>query len=154
MIKRWVAKSWNFTPVTSWHAGVLSSVAEFIDPDWGYKVNSGIGLLYRPDRLHGLAGRYDNPSRSWLYPPSQWSMNSASVHTHCAQAHSRHMMAYRSAHFLVMMFQHNSSSSPSLHLDDLGGRGGWGKSDQKEQRRRASQDSQGCTEQITYNELD
>jgi hypothetical protein len=25
----------------------ITSVAEFIDPDWGDKVNSGIGLLYR-----------------------------------------------------------------------------------------------------------
>jgi hypothetical protein len=24
----------------------ITSVAEFIDPDWGDKVNSGIGLLY------------------------------------------------------------------------------------------------------------
>ncbi len=37
------------------------AVAEFIDPDWGDKVNSGIRLLYWPDRLHGLADRYDNP---------------------------------------------------------------------------------------------
>ncbi len=36
-------------------------VAEFINPDWGDKVNFGIGLSYRPARLHGLAGRYDNP---------------------------------------------------------------------------------------------
>jgi hypothetical protein len=36
-------------------------VAEFIDPDWGDKVNTGIGLWYRPARLHGPAGRYDNP---------------------------------------------------------------------------------------------
>jgi hypothetical protein len=31
-----------------------SSVAEFIVPDWGDEVNSGIGLSYRPARLHRL----------------------------------------------------------------------------------------------------
>jgi hypothetical protein len=35
-------------------------VANFIVPDWGDRVDSGVGLLYRPDRLHRLAGRYDN----------------------------------------------------------------------------------------------
>ncbi len=37
---------------------LLYSEAEFIVPDWGDKVNSGIGLSYRPARLHRLAGRY------------------------------------------------------------------------------------------------
>jgi hypothetical protein len=37
-------------------------VTEFKGPDRGAKVNSCIyGLSYRPARLHGLAGRYDNP---------------------------------------------------------------------------------------------
>ncbi len=38
-------------------------VAKFIVPDWGDKVDSGIGLSFRPAtaRLHWLAGRYDNP---------------------------------------------------------------------------------------------
>ncbi len=40
---------------------ISSTVAEFIDPDWGDKVNSGIGLSYWPARLHGLTGQYDNP---------------------------------------------------------------------------------------------
>jgi hypothetical protein len=40
---------------------VTDPVGEFIYPDWGDKVNSGIGMLYRPARLHGLAGRYVNP---------------------------------------------------------------------------------------------
>ncbi len=35
------------------------SVAEFLVPDWGDKVYSGIGLSHRPGRLHRLAGRYD-----------------------------------------------------------------------------------------------
>jgi hypothetical protein len=36
-------------------------VAKFIVPDWGDKVDSGIGLSYRPARIHRLTGRYDNP---------------------------------------------------------------------------------------------
>ncbi len=37
----------------------MCSVAEFIVPDWGNKVNSGIiGLSYRTAMLHRLAGRY------------------------------------------------------------------------------------------------
>jgi hypothetical protein len=47
-------------------------VAEFIDPDWGDKVNSGTGLPYRPARLLGLAGQYDNPM-----PVSTLSVSSA-----------------------------------------------------------------------------
>jgi hypothetical protein len=38
-----------------------SSEAQFIVPDWGDKVNFGIGLSYRSVRPHRLAGRYDNP---------------------------------------------------------------------------------------------
>ncbi len=39
-------------------------------PEWGDKVDYGIGLSYRPARLHRLAGRYDNPiCHSRLYPP-------------------------------------------------------------------------------------
>jgi hypothetical protein len=37
------------------------SVATFIVPDLGDKVNSDIGLSYRPARLHRLAGQYDSP---------------------------------------------------------------------------------------------
>ncbi len=48
---------------------IRGTVAEFIDPYWGDKVNCGIGLSHRPARLHGLAGRHDNLCRSWLYPP-------------------------------------------------------------------------------------
>jgi hypothetical protein len=36
------------------------TVAKFKVPDWGDKVNSGMGLSYRPARLHRLAGRYEN----------------------------------------------------------------------------------------------
>ncbi len=49
---------WNKTakrlPVLSL---VCYSIAEFTIPDWGDKVNFGIGLSYRPARLHNLAGR-------------------------------------------------------------------------------------------------
>ncbi len=45
-------------------------VAEFIDPDWGQKVNSGIGMSFRPARLHGLTRAGTTTlCRSWLYPP-------------------------------------------------------------------------------------
>jgi hypothetical protein len=54
-------------------------VAEFIDPDWGDKVNSGTGLSYRPARRHGLAGRYDKPKPELTLSPSHGSKNSATV---------------------------------------------------------------------------
>jgi hypothetical protein len=34
---------------------------KFIGPDWGYKVEYGMGLSFQPVRLLWLAGRYDNP---------------------------------------------------------------------------------------------
>ncbi len=34
--------------------------AEFSAPDWGDKVDNGIGLSYQPARLHRLVGRYDS----------------------------------------------------------------------------------------------
>jgi hypothetical protein len=49
-----------------------TAVAKFIVPDWGNKVDSGIGFLsYRPARLHRLAGRYDNPMPESALSPSQ-----------------------------------------------------------------------------------
>jgi hypothetical protein len=39
----------------------LTPEAQFIVPDWGNKVDYGIGLSYRPVRLHTLAVRYDYP---------------------------------------------------------------------------------------------
>jgi hypothetical protein len=39
------------------------SVAKFLVPDWGDKVNSGAGLSYLPARLHWPAGQYDNHAR-------------------------------------------------------------------------------------------
>ncbi len=56
---------------------LTAPVAEFIDPDWGDKFNSGKGLSYRPARLHGLAGRYDNPMPKLTLSPRHGSMNSA-----------------------------------------------------------------------------
>jgi hypothetical protein len=47
------------------------------------KVNSGIGWSYRPARLHGLAGRYDNPMPELTLSLSHGSMNSATaIHHH------------------------------------------------------------------------
>jgi hypothetical protein len=40
-------------------------VAKFVVPDLGDKVDSEIGLSYRPASLCSLAGRYDNP-RLWM----------------------------------------------------------------------------------------
>jgi hypothetical protein len=37
------------------------TIAEFIVPVWGDKVNCGIGLLYRTACVHRLKGSYDNP---------------------------------------------------------------------------------------------
>jgi hypothetical protein len=51
-----------------------NSVATFLVPDWGDKVNSGIGLSYRPAMLHRLAGRYDNPMPV-NYIPQSGTMN-------------------------------------------------------------------------------
>ncbi len=52
-------------------------VAELIDLDGGDNVNFSMGLSYRPTRQHGLAGAGTTTlGRSWLYPPSQGSMNS------------------------------------------------------------------------------
>jgi hypothetical protein len=58
----------------------MSLVAEFIGSDWGDKINSGIGLSYRPARLHGLVGLYDRHPyagadfipQSWIYEFGYW----------------------------------------------------------------------------------
>jgi hypothetical protein len=53
-------------------SNLVPTLAKFIGPDWGDKVDSGIGL-YRHARLHRLAGRYDNhmPESTTVnvYPP-------------------------------------------------------------------------------------
>ncbi len=48
-------------------------IAKFLVPDWGDKVNSGIGLSYRPAtaRLHRLAGQYNNPMPESTISPGQ-----------------------------------------------------------------------------------
>ncbi len=54
----------TFTPV--------NSIAKFIIPDWGDKVDSGKGLAYLPARLHyRLAGRYDTPMPKSTISPIQ-----------------------------------------------------------------------------------
>jgi hypothetical protein len=50
---------------------LLSSVANFLVPDWGDKVDSGIGLSYGTARLHRLAGRYDNAMPESTISPCQ-----------------------------------------------------------------------------------
>jgi hypothetical protein len=44
---------------------------QFIVPDWGDKVEYGIGLSYRPARLSRLAVSYDTLCHGRLYPPVQ-----------------------------------------------------------------------------------
>jgi hypothetical protein len=53
--------------------------AKFIVPDWGDKdkVDSGIGLSWRPARLHRLAGWYDNPMQKSTMSPQSGTMNLA-----------------------------------------------------------------------------
>ncbi len=54
-----------------------ATVAKFLVPYWGDKVNSGIELSYRPARLrlHMLVGLYDNPMPASTISPSQGTMN-------------------------------------------------------------------------------
>ncbi len=59
------------------HLNNFSAEAEFIDLDWGDKVNSGIALSYRPVRLHGLAGWCDNPMPALTLSHCHRIMNSA-----------------------------------------------------------------------------
>ncbi len=54
----------------------MLGVADFIDPWMGDKVTSGIGLLDRHTPVRRRAGT-TTLCRSWLYSPSQGSMNSA-----------------------------------------------------------------------------
>jgi hypothetical protein len=51
-------------------------VAEFKDPNWGDKVNSGIGLSYWAARLHTKAARHDNPMPELTLSPESGSLNS------------------------------------------------------------------------------
>jgi hypothetical protein len=59
------------------------TLAEFIDTDWGDKVNSGIGSYWLA-RLHRTAGRYDNPileltlsPQSGIYEFGYWARTPA-----------------------------------------------------------------------------
>ncbi len=64
----------NIEPCNIYFHGVIArdkkQVAKFIVNDWGDKVNSGVGLSYRPARLHRLVGRFDNrmPESTTLHP--------------------------------------------------------------------------------------
>ncbi len=51
------------------------SVARFIVPDWGDKVNSGTGLSYRPASLCSLTGLYENPMPESTLAPQLETMN-------------------------------------------------------------------------------
>jgi hypothetical protein len=44
---------------------------KFIVPDWEDKVDTDIGLSYRHDKLHRLAGRYGNPLPESTMSPIQ-----------------------------------------------------------------------------------
>jgi hypothetical protein len=48
-------------PTSCSTCGIGQPATKFIVPDWGDKADSGIGLSYRPARLHKLAGQYDHP---------------------------------------------------------------------------------------------
>ncbi len=48
---------------------IWTSVAKFIVPDGGDKVDSGMVLSYRPTRLHGRQAGTTTDCRSQLYPP-------------------------------------------------------------------------------------
>jgi hypothetical protein len=58
-------------------------LAKFFVPDWGEIVDSGIGLPYRPAKLHRLAGNapgmYRNPMPESTISPSQETKDLASV---------------------------------------------------------------------------
>ncbi len=51
------------------------TVAKFIVPDWGDKVDYGIGLSYPPTSLVSLTGRYDNPMPLSTLSPQSGTMN-------------------------------------------------------------------------------
>jgi hypothetical protein len=45
-------------------------IAKFIVPDWEDKVDSDIGLSYRPASICSLPDRYDNPMPESTFSPS------------------------------------------------------------------------------------
>jgi hypothetical protein len=49
----------------------MKSVAKFLVPHWGDTVDSGIGLSYRPARLHRMEGCYDNTMQDSTISNSQ-----------------------------------------------------------------------------------
>jgi hypothetical protein len=57
----------------------MKSVAKFLVPDWGDTVDSGIGLSYRPARLHRMSGWYDNTMPEASVSPQSGTKNLASA---------------------------------------------------------------------------
>jgi hypothetical protein len=67
MLSIWTEHEQSNEQYIEWRMGAsigfvqLRTDAKFIVPDWGDKVDSGMGLSYRPAMLQRLAGRSDNP---------------------------------------------------------------------------------------------
>ncbi len=68
-----VSPAYSYTTILT--VSPHKTVAEFIDPWMGYKVNSGIGLSYCPASTCSLAGRY-NPMPELTLSPQSGSMKS------------------------------------------------------------------------------
>jgi len=54
------------------NGAVSSTVAEFIDSDWGDKINSGIGLSYRPASHTWAGGAVRQPYAKVDFIPQSW----------------------------------------------------------------------------------
>jgi hypothetical protein len=52
-----------------------TAVAKFTVPDWGDKVNSGVGLSYQPARLHRLQAGIQQPYAGVSYIAQTRTMN-------------------------------------------------------------------------------
>jgi hypothetical protein len=59
------------------YSEILYPVAKFIVPDWGDKVDSGIGLSYRPAKLHMVGRPVQQPYARVNYVPHSGNMNLA-----------------------------------------------------------------------------
>ncbi len=53
------------------HDNMKDLEANFLVPDWGAIADSGVGLSYRPARLHRLPGQYQNPMTESAISQSQ-----------------------------------------------------------------------------------
>ncbi len=72
----------------SLHFQNRKTVAKFIVPDWGDIVHYAIGLLYRPARLHWMAGRHYNLKLELTIFPYPETMN---LHTGCCNPGRGHL---------------------------------------------------------------